>query len=79
MYAYVTFLMFGITIESGVEGYARFCKICYACTPEIFNEVITSSFWPMRLWAILLGITAIVTHMSYRAFIIRPKQTIKRR
>lgn len=63
VYAYVTFLLLGMAIDNACEAYARYQWI--NCGVDEFRKTI---WWPMRLIIGMLSLSALVGHMTLRAF-----------
>lgn len=70
VYAYVTFLLLGIALSTSGSIYVRHFKFH---DPDVWLELMGTWWWGARLWVTLISVTAIVGHMSYRAFWKRHK------
>jgi hypothetical protein len=64
IYAYVTLIFIGETIETGIVGWSRYLVLS-GLKPlhEIFQGTI---FWPARKVVLLIALTLIVVRMTYR-------------
>ena len=69
VYIYVNLLIWGIFINSILLFIARY----YYFTDLIFRDKIIASFiWPCRMYIIIISMTAIAVHMTYRIITNKP-------
>lgn len=65
-YMYVTFTMLGLAIYSSGDLVARYLRFV---DTEVYVDFMGSSFWNIRTLPTLIAVGAMVSHMTWRAFV----------
>ena len=66
VYGYITLVFIGEFIRNGIDFYAR---VIHICNTSAFDNLSSTKLWSIRLIIILIALSAIVFHMSYRALL----------
>jgi hypothetical protein len=66
VYVYVTLLIIGEGISSGMSLYARHLFLTDGY--EVYTAYLKSGVWPYRHLLVFMALVMLVGHMSYRAF-----------
>lgn len=66
VFAYVTFIFVGESIDTGVALYARTLHV--RCLYAEYAFILDSLWWSLRGTVVLASLCFIVVHMSWRAF-----------
>ena len=70
-YMYVTFTYLGLGIYSSGDIFARSLRFANA---QQYYDFMGSTIWTLRPIIVLLAVVVMVSHMSYRAFYLRPRE-----